>query len=91
MSGSYSDTLHVDFGVPQFSVTGPLCFVYYTHVVGRIVRRHNVKYHINHIYADDAQVYLTPDPCIPGDVQCAFFQALQVCGRHTALDGLKKT
>ena len=28
VSGSYSDTLHLDFGVLQGSVTGPLCFVY---------------------------------------------------------------
>ena len=71
VSGSYSETLYLDFGVPQGSVTGPLCFVYYTHVVGRILRHHNVKYHI---YADDIQVYLTPDPSIPGDVQCALFK-----------------
>ena len=61
----------VIFGVPQDSVTGPLCFVNYTHVVGRILRRHKVRYHI---YADDIQVYLTPDPSIPGDVQCALFK-----------------
>ena len=46
LSGSYSDSFHLDFGVLQGSVTGPLCFVYYTHVVGRILRRHNVKYQI---------------------------------------------
>ena len=45
--------------------------MYYTHVVGRILRRHNVKYHI---YADDIQVYLTPDSSIPGDVQCTPFK-----------------
>ena len=71
VSGSYSDTLYLDFGVPQGSVTGPLCFVYYTYVVDRILRHHNVKYHI---YANDIQVYLTPDPSIPGDVQCALFK-----------------
>ena len=41
------------------------------HVVGRILRHHNLKYHI---YADDIQLYLTPDPSIPGDVQCALFK-----------------
>ena len=44
---------------------------YYTYVVARILRRHNVKYHI---YADDIQVYLTPDPSIPWDVQCALYK-----------------
>ena len=71
VSGAYSDDLFFCFGVPQGSVTGPLCFVYYTNVVGKILRHHNVNYHI---YADDIQVYLTPDPCIPGDVQCALFR-----------------
>ena len=71
VSGVYSDDLFFPYGVPQGSVTGPLCFVYYTHVVGRILRHHGVKYHI---YADDIQIYLTPDPSIPGDVQCALFK-----------------
>ena len=71
MSGSYSDTLYLDFGVPQGSVTGPLCFLYYTHVVGWILRVHNVT---NHIYADDIKVYLTSDSSITGDIQCAFLK-----------------
>ena len=32
VSGVYSDDLFFPYGVPQGSVTGPLCFVYYTHV-----------------------------------------------------------
>ena len=71
VSRAYSENLYCEFGVPQGSVTGPLCFVYYTNVVGRILRHHNVKYHI---YADDIQIFLTPDPSIPGDVQCALFK-----------------
>ena len=72
ISGTYSNDFHFRFGVPQGSVTGPLCFVYYTHVVGKILRHHNVDYHI---YADDMQVYLIVDPNIPGDVQCALLDS----------------
>ena len=50
VSGAYSKDIHLEYGLPQGSVTGPLGFVYYTNVVGKILRQHNVKYHI---YADD--------------------------------------
>jgi hypothetical protein len=72
VSGVYSEELHLEYGLPQGSVTGPLGFVYYnTHVVGNILRYHGVKYHI---YADDIQIYLVVDPTVPGDVQCALFR-----------------
>jgi len=45
--------------------------VYYTHVAGKILRKHNVKYHI---YADDIQIYLEVDPNIPGDLVCALWK-----------------
>jgi len=74
VSGEYSKVFNLKYGLPQGSVTGPLGFVYYTHVVGRILRHHGVKYHI---YADDIQIYLEVDPKIPGDVQCALFKLMK--------------
>ena len=70
----YSDNISLKYGLPQGSVICPLGFVFYTHVVGRILRQHNLQYHI---YADDIQVYITVDPCIPGDVACATFKLSQ--------------
>ena len=74
VSGKYSKVFHLRYGLPQGSVTGPLGFVYYTHVVGRILRHHGVKYHI---YADDIQIYLEVNPNVPGDVQCALFKLMK--------------
>ena len=71
VSGAHFEDFILKYGLPQGSVTGPLGFVYYTHVVGRILRHHAVKYHI---YADDIQIYLILDLNIPGDIQCALFK-----------------
>ena len=52
----------------DWSVIGPLGFVFYTHIVGRIIRHHQLMYHI---YADDIQIYLPVDPTVPVDVVCS--------------------
>jgi hypothetical protein len=71
VNGAYSDHIHLKYGLPQGSVIGPLGFVFYTHIVGHILRQHQLSYHI---YADDIQVYMEVDPTIPGDTACALFK-----------------
>lgn len=71
VSGEYSHDFSMNYGLTQGSVTGPFGFVVYTHDIGRILRHHNILYHI---YADDIQMYMIVDPNIPGDVQCALFK-----------------
>ena len=71
VDGAYSKDILLQHGLPQGSVIGPLGFVFYTHTVGRIIRHHQLMYHI---YADDIQIYLPVDPAVPGDVACGMFK-----------------
>ena len=45
--------------------------MFYTHIVGHILRQHHLSYHI---YADDIQIYIEVDPTVPGDSVCALFK-----------------
>jgi exonuclease III len=74
VAGAFSSDFTLKYGLPQGSVVGPLGFVLYTHVVGRIIRHHKLDYHL---YADDIQLYITIDPNKPGDVACAIFKLTQ--------------
>ena len=66
VSGSLSDSVTLQFGVPQGSVLGPLLFTCYSNPIGNIVRSHHLKYHI---YADDCQIYDSFDPRVPNAME----------------------
>ena len=74
VAGAFSQDIMLKYGLPQGSDVGPLGFILYTHVIGHILRLHNLNYHL---YADDIQIYQTVDPKIHGDVACAIFKLTQ--------------
>ena len=65
----------LDYGIPQGSVLGPLCFILYTSPIGSIIRKHGLNFHL---YADDTQIYISFNPRIPGAHQLAL-QKLETC------------
>ena len=46
IAGKFSEAQTMDFGLPQGSVVGPGMFSYYTYPLGKIIQKHNLKYHI---------------------------------------------
>ena len=56
VSSARSSHCHLERGVAQGSVLGPLLYCIYTRPIGDIVTRHGLQYHC---YADDTQIYVT--------------------------------
>ena len=56
VSSARSSHCHLEQGVAQGSVLGPLLYCIYTRPIGDIVTRHGLQYHC---YADDTQIYVT--------------------------------
>ena len=57
--GALSDSLPLDWGVPQGSCLGPLLYIIYSSKLFNIIERHPPN---SHCYADDSQIYLSFKP-----------------------------
>ena len=57
--GALSDSLSLDWGVPQGSCFGPLLYVIYSSKLFNIIERHPPN---SHRYADDSQIYCSFKP-----------------------------
>ena len=58
VGNSSSETVALNYSVPQGSVLGPQWFVIYTSQIRHIIQRYNLHHHV---YADDTQIYLSFD------------------------------
>ena len=87
IAGDLSEAQTMEFSLPQGSFVGPGMFSYYTYPLGKIIQKHNLKYHI---YADNTQIYIEFNPRIPG-VTALFKQESCITEIKQKLDGCEKT
>ena len=58
VGASLSEPVHLQFGIPQGSVLGPILFTLNTSSLATLLEAHDVAYHF---YADDTQIYIRID------------------------------
>ena len=71
ISGEMSESVTLDYGVPQGSIIGSRAFTKYAQHVATVIRQHGFMFHI---YADDIQAYHTFDPKLPGEAACVILK-----------------
>ena len=77
IAGQLSDSITLEFGLPQGSIVGPVGYSIYTLPVGEIARHFEINYHL-YADADDIQLYISFDPRTSGALDNALFK-LQTC------------
>ena len=74
--GSCTSTpITLKYGVPQGSVLGPTLFTMYTTILGNIIRKHGLNFHL---YADDTQLYISFQPGVSVSKETAI-SCLEAC------------
>ena len=75
INDNFSDSLDMEYGLPQGSIVWLKSFTIYTIPIGRIIKQHSLSYHI---YADDIQIFTSFIPSDSSSIQSAL-SALEVC------------
>ena len=71
----FSNSIDMEYGLPQGSTVGPKSFTIYSIPIGRITKQHNLSYHI---YADDILIFTSFIPSDSSSIQSAL-SALELC------------